>query len=430
MSRFRAVVLALAALPLAAPAAEVTRIASSFEDNDPFGMFVELGFERTQQKALITHELHMDGAVQDVPELRYLKQDARLNMDLRIGLWKDLELHYGLPLVFQHNESWGDAKRREDQKSSVAANEFNCVQANGELVDPACPTTGAGSRSMMPLGVPGSSVRGGLGDMVFGLAYAFFNETKDDTKPTWIGGFEYQAPTADALDPTLPATNATRGKIGERVHRYKLYTSFSRKMGGVVDPYFHAYWVFPYRGSGSYSNCDHPDPSTMARPENCNTDQWKREVTGITIPQRGGMFFGSEFTFYNEKAKHQQLALDLRVIGDYVGAGRYYNELSGQFGKLLTSGDYFMAGGAVGINANATDYVTIRVHGTLLYTTPHGLTEESQGRDQNGNGTIEFVSNPIEINPNFDFRADAPSRRFRIAEDWTFRIDMNVSINF
>ena len=48
MSRLRAVLAALMlGAPFVASAAEVTRVASSFEDDDPFGMFIDVGFERT-----------------------------------------------------------------------------------------------------------------------------------------------------------------------------------------------------------------------------------------------------------------------------------------------------------------------------------------------------------------------------------------------
>ncbi len=87
-------------------AAEITRVACSFEENKPFGMFVDIGFERTQDRAKITREWYQNGTNQDVTELRYVNLDTRLNLDVHIGIYQDLEFHDRLPIVFQQDRSW------------------------------------------------------------------------------------------------------------------------------------------------------------------------------------------------------------------------------------------------------------------------------------------------------------------------------------
>src|SRR3954466_7249469 len=89
-------------LGVSAHAAEITRVASSFDDNKPFGMFLDVGFEYSQDKGKITREWYEDkaGGLTDVSELRYQMRDARLLLDAHIGLYKDLEFHFGLPIVF------------------------------------------------------------------------------------------------------------------------------------------------------------------------------------------------------------------------------------------------------------------------------------------------------------------------------------------
>ena len=54
-----------------AHAAEVTRVASSFEDNHPFGMFLDITFDRTQDKGKLVREWYQQDTLQDVTELRY-----------------------------------------------------------------------------------------------------------------------------------------------------------------------------------------------------------------------------------------------------------------------------------------------------------------------------------------------------------------------
>ncbi len=436
------VALALAfALP--AGAAELTRIASSFEPKDPFGMYLDVGFSRTQQMTKIVREHHQRGAVEDVTELRFKELDQRLNFDVRIGLWQDFELRFGVPLVFSKTRRWrfNDGKsldERTDETNSTIYN--NCLQANGELLDPSCPTSGAGRRPMFEVshGPDDDVWRGGLGDMTFGLAYAFFNQQKDDTKPMWIFGVDYTAPTAERLEPGKPTAPNARGAIGDRIHKYKFYTSFSKRIG-VADPYFQLWYTLPFRGPGWYSNCENPNTTgyggsppqpSMGRPGNCGTDQWTLSETGIRPAHTGGFVFGSELNAYDEPSKHQKVAIDLRGIATYVSEGRYYNEMSDMFGKLLYTQDYLQIGGSVGFVAHAAEYVHLKARGTLLYNTEHTLTDESIGKDFNGNGTVDITASPIEINPNFDWRADMPSRRFRATETSVWRLDLEASFVF
>jgi hypothetical protein len=280
--------------------------------------------------------------------------------------------------------------------------------------------------------VPFDTFRGGIDNLQFGLAYALFNEKKDDTKPTWIVGIEYSAPTSERLDPSAPPTNtASRGPIGDRIHKYLLYTSLSRRIG-VADPYFKAHWLIPYRGPGWFSNCDRASVITsMSRPQNCGVDPWTRSETGIQPRGEMGMLFGSEFVAYEEPVKNQKVAIDLRGIANYIGKGRYYNEVSDLFGKLMMTDDYYQVGGMVKVAAHAAEYAHFSLGFTLLYNTEHLLSEEIQGIDGNGNNQID-VNPPVysEWNPNFDFRIDAPSRRIRAREHTMFTIDLAASFIF
>lgn len=414
-------------------AAEVTRVASSFDEDDPFDLYIDVGFERTQRRMLISQEAPgAEGEIEYHKELRYTGVDTRLNFDLHVGLWQDFEFTFGIPFVFAHSETWNFAAGT-DQSNSTLFN--NCLQANGLLTDPGCPTTGAGARSIVAFNTADGYevIRGGLGNMRFGLRYAFFNQKRDDTKPMWVVGIDYEAPTAEKLDPTVETSRDLPGRIGDRNHKYTLWTAFSRRMG-IAEPYFKAYYTLPYRGPGWYSNCEHPDPARMSYPENCNTEAFSRSLTGIRLPHRSGMSFGSEFVIFNQPQKSQRIALDVRAVADYVGNGRYYNEASGLLKKLLWTGDYLKFGGALGIEALASDYVSVRATAKLLYNTEHYLTDEWMGKDVDGDGTVEpgngAENGGPEVNPNFDFRVDSSGRRLRAQEINEFRIDLVATFAF
>ena len=428
MKRLGAAVLTLVTtMSVPASAAELTRVASSFEDKDPFGLFIDIGYVRTQQREKIVREAHQEGTVSDVSELRYLSIDSRLNLDAHLGLWRDFEFHFGVPIVFQQNRYWKFAAGTDTNNSTIYN---NCLQANGDLTDPSCPSTFAGRRPIFEVAGEGaSSFRGGLGDMTFGLAYAFFNQRKDDTKPTWVAGIDYTAPTSDTLDPTVITSPDSRGAIGDRNHKYKLYTAFSKRIG-VADPYVQLHWTIPFRGPGWYSNCDHPNPLTMGAPENCGTPEWTRAQTGIQIPHQAGVIFGTELNAVDDPLAQHKVALDLRGFATYVSDGRYYSELSDVLHKLTETQDYLQVGGQIGFVAYAAEYFHLSAHASLAYNTEHTLTAEPLGKDIDGNGTLDVTANPKELNPNFDWRTDLVSRRFRASESTVFALSVNATFSF
>lgn len=420
-----ALTLGLAALPAPAQAAEVTRLASSFDDEDPFDLHLKVGFEHTAQRTKLVREVQgaADGATER-PELWYRAGDSRLNLGLAVGLYRDLEFSFRLPLVIAANESWEYVAGNSEATSSIPR---NCVQTNGELLDPGCPSTGAGARPLF--GVPNNTYRGGLGNVHFGLAYALFNQDRDPTKPTWVLGLDYEAPTAERLEPAVPTSDESSGSVGDRVHKYTVYTAFSRRVG-VAEPYFRAHLTLPYRGPGWYSNCDAPDVALLGRPDNCGRGPWSRDETGIRSPTQLGALVGAELLAFSDPKEQQRFAIDVRGSAAYTSSGRYYNELSGLTGRLMSSQGYGQFGGTLGASAMAADFFHLRAGLTLLYNTNRLLTDESLGQDVDGDGQVEVEPGSVEANPSFDHRVDVPGRRFIAERDTVLRFDFTAAFTF
>ncbi|PTL80803.1 hypothetical protein [Vitiosangium sp. GDMCC 1.1324] len=427
MSRLRAVVTALTlGAPFVATAADITRVASSFEDDHPFGMFIDVGLEHSQRRTKILREILPStpgGTRQLTPELWYKSYDTRLNVDLAVGISPDVELSVGLPIILAQDETWDYVSGRNEGNSSIIN---NCLNADGTLTDPTCATTGTGKRALFE--VPLKRYHGGVGNMRFGLKWAVFNQRKDDTKPTWVVGLDYEAPTAKQLDPSLVTASNDRGAVGDRVHKYTLHTELSRKIG-LAEPYFKLQYTIPVRGPGFYSNCDNQnvDPQNLGYPQNCGQGVWDRKTTGIQPAHVAGVTFGSEFQVLNQPRR--KLKLDLRAISNYVSEGRYYNEMSGALRKLLYTGDYLQVGGRLALTVQLSDVISIRGSGMMLYNTDHVLTDEKIGKDTDNNGTVD-LNNPAERNPNFDYRTDFVSRRFYAAESKDFRVDATATFSF
>jgi len=432
MSRLRAVVAALTlGAPFVATAADVTRVASSFEDEDPFGMFIDVGLEHSQRRTRIVREAlptTTDGTRQYQGELWYRSYDTRLNLDVAFGIAQDVELSFGLPIVLLQDESWGFVSGTNPGTSTITN---NFVRNN-------CGGSGAPCSLGTPeplFNVPANgyleTFRGGLGNARFGFAWSIFNQRKDETKPTWVVGLDYEAPTAPRLDPTVDVTTPeNRGRaIGDRVHKYTVYTALSRQIG-LAEPYFRAHYTIPVRGPGAWSNCDNRnvEPPNLGHPQNCGFNGWNRKETGIQAPHVAGVMFGSEFQVLEQPTR--KFKMDLRAISNYVSEGRYYNELSGALRKLLATGDYIQIGGQFALTAQLSDILSVRGSGMYLYNTDHVLTDEKIGKDLDGNGSVDITANPTELNPNFDYRTDFVSRRFHATESKDFRLDVSATLRF
>lgn len=424
MRRFGAIAAAAVVVAFGADAAELTRVASSFEEKDPFGMFFDFTFDRVFDRGKIAREWYQQGALEDVSELRYFRDETRLGIDTHIGLFRDLELHVGVPIVFQQDRRWTFAKDTTDNNTTIYR---NCGDARGVP----CPTPGSGDGRLFEVGANGqNSYRGGLGDFSFGLGWNVFSQAKDDTKPTWTLRFEYTAPTSSMLNPSVATSSEMRGSIGEKIHRYTFSTAVSKRIIDVFEPYLGVSYTLPWQGPGFYSNCDNAVDSRMARAENCGNGPFNRNETGIRPAHVGIVTFGNEIIAFERADRFQRVVVDLRGFWQYTSEGRYYNELSDLMGKLLYNSDYGTAGVQVGFVGQAAEFVMLKAYGSLAYQTERYLTSENIGKDINGNGTIDISSAPQEINPNYDFRVDRVGRRFRMQEQLIWRIQVTATLNF
>jgi hypothetical protein len=422
MKRF-GFLLATCLLVSTARAAEVTRVATAGEDDTPFLMYLDLSFDRFQQNETIFRQWHQGGNLVELPELRYQNIISFAELDAHIGLFKDLELHFNLPYVIDDGETWHYSSATSAATSTITN---NCIMADGNLTSPGCPGNGTAASLFK---VPLSSTRKGFGNMTFGLAWAPFTQKKDDTKPNWLVGFDYTAPTATVLDPTVRTSSSNPGAVGTGVNQYKFFTALSR-VYGPAEPYFKVSYSFPWQGPGYYSNCKNLTTTDSAAPGNCFTGPWTYSQTGIKLPQVAEVNFGVELSPYQDPKVGQRLTFDFRGIVNYIGPGRYYDELSYGMGKLLSADDYFSLGGQLGLIAQPSSFVALKLFSALLYNTEHSLTNEATGKDLSNQGSVNLNPGSPDINPNFDYRVDAPNRQLRAGDNFIFNLKATVSFIF
>jgi hypothetical protein len=423
-----------------ARAAEMTRVASSFDVDNPFDLDLWVGFERTQERGKITREWHQNGSIQDVLELRYTKITQSLPIRLAIGLYHDLEIHAAASMVFNVDQNYVFPAEKDDlgntkvtQGNSTIYN--NCVGPRGGLLPGCDGNPGAGPVPIFT--VPGQGLktyRAGFSDVLIGLSWAPFSDERDDTKPKWVLTFDYTGPVSRTNKPWLQATDADRGFLGDGAHRFTFSTAISKRLG-AIDPYLKLTYTLPIPGNNSISNCENPNLPTYS--ENCNTGPWTHDETGLKPPHIAGFLFGAEFYPYDNPTKKQRVAIEMQFGLLYISEGRYWNEMSDALGKLLYTEEYLHLGGSFAVNARPVEYVQLRLAVSLYTDTEHLLTNEPVGKDLDGacrgdksTPCVDLDNHNGEINPNFDFRYDMPGRRFRISEVTIFQVMATGVVNF
>jgi len=433
MGRLIAVFTAITLLVPAGPAAaaELTRVASSGEQDDPFDLDLTVRWERNQRRAAITRE-YAEGtadpfaAVKELQQLRWEETTNLVVSRVAIGLWEDLELNAELPYVLSQESTWRLASGVGTEPDLPDTISGNTIGPDGQpcAVAP-CPLFTVDPAQTIFQG-------GTLGDLEVGLTWGIFSQARDDTKPTWVVGVQVTFPTAEGYDPAegrntfwdspyVLDTNV--GPVGQKVWRYDLHTAISRRMG-PVDPYFRANLTLLQKSSGTYSNCDHAaelaavngPTGPQGRPDMAALCAADPKRWSARLPWHLGLTFGTELVPYEDAAASQKIAFDVRVGGEYTSSSRWYNELTNATGKLLATGSYVTMAGRIGLLLRASEYVSVQAAGTFGWVSSHDLTGED----------LDTAAD----NPNFDWRYDAPGRRFRATEATVLGLEVSGVISF
>lgn len=413
---------ALLALSATTWAAEVTRVASSADLDNPFDLDLTLGYRHAVHRGKITREaIGTSGAVEDVTELRFTQTSDLPTARLAVGLYHDLELHAEIPYVLGDDNAWRYASGVSPATSTIA----------GSTIDASGQTCAAVPCGIFPVG-SGTTVYHGkaMGEVTLGAAWGILSERRDDTKPTWVVGLDVTLPSAAKYDPSTAPLHASKnnpGAVGRKIWQYDAWTAISRQFG-AIDPYLKAHITFPALSGTSYSNCD--NAPSLAAPANtppnpqmeasavADCAAW-RGSAGPQPPRIFGLAFGTELVPYENRQEQQRVAVDVRVGADWTGQSRWYNELSDATGKLLHSDAFATLYGRAGLYLRASGYIQLRLSAAFSWHADHAISGEPRLRGGLAN-----------LNPNYDWRYDVPGRRFRIAEATTLDLGAAAVVNF
>lgn len=376
--------------------AQVTDVADAADVGNAFDFNAQVGFSRTQRNARITRENVVNGRQQFANELSYSQVQNQLDIKAQISLYHDLELNFYMPYIFNQDSSWGYASGVSSANSTVTTDPVT----GGPLFD-----------------VPYRTYKHGLDHMDIGIAWSPFNDTRDDTKPTWTLRLTYGAPIGAAYKPVKDASNPTHDAqlataaangrsssqpagLSDRTHQIKIETDLSKRFG-YLEPYVAVKLTVPIvDGSG---------------------------LANLAPPITGNVSSGFEIVPWENVKERQRLSLDFRGSFSYIGPGRYYTEITDPLRQITSMENYANFTGGFHLLLQAVEYVRFSAGVTFGYDTAHLLTNENVGNDVNGDGVVD-LNDPKERNPLYNASVDAVGHRIRVEASTVFNFYVALAI--
>lgn len=470
--RHTAVLLALSAGT--AEAAYPTKVMSALEDDKRLpDIQVGVGYDFSSKSAQITREwVQVDNAGNrsaiDVAELDYAELVHRLNMEVRVGLFRDLELHIYAPVVLSDTSEIGFSEGVAG-RSTI----FGSANAND-------PNFAMGDNYRFPITqVPAKRSRSGFGDMTFGLSWSPLNDAKDEAYPTITLTGDITAPTGTWRDPQDQdaASGNGSGGVGLGQTIFDLSIGASRRMLKGV-PALDPYMVF-----GATI------PVATKVPEQLE----------MTPPPSGRFIVGTEVVFHDDPEERVRYSIDVSFALKYIGIGRTYSELSDYLpdfnqkkvtdpsgvgrdsvnyddyadpanydarvmgnclgvdpnsgvtllpgvpcGELNQVDEHMRMTGAITVHLQPSKYFLLRAGAALGFTTNHLITAEKVGTDTDPAdannmacaggcvGRVNAVNSAgvDERSVHYDPRYDTPGRRFRAEDILNLMLFLTANLTF
>jgi hypothetical protein len=457
-------IVACVAVPAAAPAAEVTRVVSGFDDARRFDFNITLTFLHDQKQAIIKRELESSASTsqaQLTKDLVYHQSRDVLNARIEMGVFRDVGLHVDLPYVIRDDRQL-DFDQSEGGRCifSGGAALSNCVDSDNSslLRDGILP--GAGQTTFGVNASPGGNQfsrpsstvfqgprRNGLESLGLGVSWAIMNQARDDTRPTLILGVDAKLDLGSTMryDAADPGANTS---VGLGYHQVVATTSVSKRLG-ALDPFFSVYYILPVPGGGSPFKKYALDNRPYAAPQS-----------------RVGAQFGFEFIPWERPDGNQRVTFEARMRADHRFQGTSYSELWEPLSGSSSCGSngaaacragidldldadgvpnspdgvpdhphpgvtetqaYSTFGGDIGLNIQANKYTRFRGLLGVSSDLPHFITFGTAGSDRNGDGRVDSVD-PNEANPVYRESIDIPGRRFKVdgTRIWNVAIELAV----
>jgi hypothetical protein len=311
-----------------ANAAEVTRVASSAEEDDPFDLHFGVSYQFDFKKAAILRESSFGSNDNRLAkDLIYRQMRHTVTPQLEIGIFRDLSVYLEMPIIVGDKRDYSFDQEADDcaypGDAGVAPGDATCVnKTNSSSVrDGIVPANGwDGLSPEAPYNAydgPNTELifqgpkRQGLDQLHVGLKYKVLNQEKLSHMPNWVigleGRFSIGKPMQLSRD-TIKGEPETNTSVGRGMHELGVWTSLSRRYR-YLDPFFGAYWRQAMTAN-----------KTMFEDLGGTQDK-------VTPQSTTGAFFGAEIVPWERRAKSQRFSIILAGTAELKYNGRGYSEV-------------------------------------------------------------------------------------------------------
>jgi hypothetical protein len=447
----------LAVLALLAPhvvrAADVTDVASAFDEDNPFDFRFRVRYDHLEKRAQIKRELEglspTQAQIAVDRDLLYALSSDTLSLRAEFGIFQDLMIHVELPVIMAMSQSYSFDQSLGSGCVYPPSPMPSCVNASNSstVADGIVPAGGfdaqhngvaLGGGPLLFRGAQRGAVGGSGLDAFdtfnFGITWAPVNQRRDDTKPTWIISFAPEISIGNIMqfDRNRPQVNHA---VSEGVHRLFARTAISHRWRWI-DPYIEFFYMYPVARSDSLFK-DYGPSERLKNPQ-----------------QQGGTQFGAELIAFERPNQGHRIYIDVRGRIDGHFSGKGYSEAwelfagapalacnattnpacglsgnpySGPFTGVTTIENYASLGADIAVGAQIGQHFRLRTAFDYGHDQAHFISGEDIGVPQTASGR---VMNPPEYNPAYRQTIDLIGRRYRVDNVDLFNFQIWAQIQF
>jgi hypothetical protein len=434
MRRVLLVAFVVAAVGSRARAADITDVASSFDEGNVFDFRLRLRYDHTETRAQIKRELEglpNQTRIQTFKDLLYEQTRDTVTLRAEVGIYHDLMLHVELPIVVGENARYSYDQSASNCLFPSPNVQANCVNAANSttIADGIVPvsgfdaTTGMGTSGALLFrganrGAQAGTFADGLDTVNLGLTWAPLAQHRDDTRPTWTITVEGRISVGNLkqFDRAHPLDNHA---VSDGTHKFVVRTDISRRFR-YFEPYWGLWYLLPIPRDSSLFK-DYGDGQKTKNPQ-----------------MQGGTLAGVELIPLDMKKRGFKLAIDLRGRVEAHFTGRGYSEAwelwagsdalkcdpafnpacslknpyQGQpFTGLTTIDNYSTLGADIALSAQISPYFHLRAGFDYTRDQAHLISGDDIGNPSTSSGRVMF---PQEFNPAYRPVIDLPGRRYFI----------------
>jgi hypothetical protein len=323
----------VAGLSQDANAAEVTRVASSFDQDfngNAFDLHFGVSYDFDFKKAAVLREWGSGGKNNLARDLIYRQFRHTVTPMLEIGLWHDISVYVAMPVVVSDNRNYsfdkeqgGDCVFPQGPGSGYDPGTANCVNKTNStsIRDGIIPRDGFDSfEDTNPYGqftdpetdmIFRAPSRRGLDQFHVGMKFGILSQARKSHLPNWVIGLEGRFAIGKpmtfsrAIQTDDPAGNH---RVGRGMHELGVWTALSRRYRWL-DPFFGAHWRYAMRAG------------------NTRFDNYGATQGDVNPQSETGAYFGAEIVPWENKDQQKKVSLVLSGSAALHYNGRAYSEV-------------------------------------------------------------------------------------------------------